>query len=63
MKQHEVKNKPQTSEDSKTDRKNKQETATAHYAQRPDAQQNTDLYPQGNRYIRSWVEGAPDQRK
>jgi hypothetical protein len=63
MKQHEVKNKPQTSENTKTERKNKQEIATAHYAEKPNAQQTAGFYPQGNRYIRSWVEGPPDQTK
>ena len=61
MKQ-EVKNKPQTS-DNKNDRKNKQQVATAYYAQQPNAQQAAGFHPQGNRYIRSWVEGTPDQGK
>jgi hypothetical protein len=57
---NDVKNKPQTS-DNKNDKKNKQ--GTAYYAQRPAGQENQSFYPQGNRYIRSWVEGTPDQRK
>jgi hypothetical protein len=59
---NEVKNKPQTG-DNKSDKKNKQEIAAASYAQQPHAQQNTGSYPQVNRYIRSWVEGTPDQPK
>jgi hypothetical protein len=63
MKHQEIKNKPQTSENNKTSRKTKQETAAAHYAQQPNAQQGEDSYPQANRYIRSWVEGTPEQEK
>jgi hypothetical protein len=58
----EIKNKPQTN-DNKNSKKNKQDVATAYYAQQPAAQQNRAFIPQGNRYIRSWVEGTPDQAK
>ena len=59
---NDVKNKPQTS-DNKNGKKNKQEIGAAYYAQQPNGQQNLAFAPQGNRYIRSWVEGTPDQRK
>jgi hypothetical protein len=59
---NEVKNKPQTSQ-IKNDKKNKQEISGAYAAQQPNAQQNNHFYPQAGRYIRSWVEGAPDQHK
>lgn len=59
---NDVKNKPQTIAN-KNDKKNKQEIGTAYYAQQPAGQQNLGFHPQGNRYIRSWVEGTPDQRK
>jgi hypothetical protein len=58
---NEVKNKPQSSE-IKNDKKNKQEAA-AYPAQPPHVPQHAGFYPQGNRYIRSWVEGTPEQEK
>jgi hypothetical protein len=63
MRNQEVKNKPQQSEHQKNDRKNKQEIAAAYAILQPNAQQNTGFHPQGNRYIRSWVEGTPDGGK
>ena len=63
MKNQDIKNKPQHNDRSKTDRKNKQELAAAYLAHQPNAQQSTSLYPQANRYIRSWVEGTPDSTK
>ena len=58
----EVNNKPQTN-GTKNDKKTKQEIAAAFSAQQPNVQQNTGFIPQGNRYIRSWVEGSPEPRK
>ena len=58
---HEVKNRAQGI-NSKNDQKNKQDVATAPYAQRPNAQQNEPYFPQGQRFIRSWVEGKPEDK-
>lgn len=63
MRNQEVKNKPQHNDHNKNDRKNRQEIATAFQMQQPKTQQNENLYPQGNRYIRSWVEGSPEDVK
>lgn len=63
MSKHDVKNKPQHSEQLKTSQKNKQELAAAYIAHQPNVQQNEAFYPQGNRYIRSWAEALPEHGK
>jgi hypothetical protein len=55
----EINNRPQTNI-TKYDKKNKQDVMPA---QQPNVQQNSRFEPKGNRYIRSWTEGAPDQQK
>lgn len=61
MKQQEIKNRAQDIT-GKNDSKNKQETGTAYVAQQPNAQENVGFLPQGQRIIRSWVEGKPEAR-